>query len=344
MCRFQIRKAFTLIELLVVIAIIAILIAMLVPAVQKVRESANRTTCSNNMKQLVMACHTHEDAVKRLPPTVMHGSFVSGIDDFNQNFGPNWAVMILPYIEQTALYASVQDSVQSYVKTGNAAWRSVRGAKIPVLLCPSDLGAETPASVAGGGWARGNYGANAGPGMHWAGGPVGVAIVKNGKWVDNNPHDFASEYYPSWTSGWAGGGPMVVNGNSKLKGIRDGTSTTILIDELRIGWNANDIRGTWAMGQCGASISAGNGRNDTPTPNISLSGWDDIQNCQDKPAIGMGCCGCNSWQVTAKSRHAQGVVVGFADGSVRFINDSVSQRTWFLLHSRDDGQVLGKDY
>ena len=144
--------------------------------------------------------------------------------------------------------------------------------------------------------------------------------------------------------GWAGGGPLVVNGNSKLKSIPDGTSSTILIDEFRIGWNAADIRGTWAMGQSGASISAGNGRNDTPTPNISLSGWDDVQNCQDNPKIGMGCCGCNSWQVTAKSRHPHGVVTGFADGTVRFIDDGVSQRTWFLLHSRDDGQVPGKDY
>ncbi len=338
------RVAFTLIELLVVIAVIAILIAMLVPAVQKVRESAARTTCSNNMRQLTLACHTYQDATKFLPPTVMHGSFVNGIDDFHQNFGPNWAVMILPYIEQGALFSQVQTSVQSYLKSGDATWRSIRGAKIPVLLCPSDTGAEVPASAAGGGWARGNYGANAGPGMHWAGGAVGVAVLKNGKWVDNDPRGFASEYYPSWTSGWAGGGPMVVNGGNKLKSILDGTSSTILIDEFRIGWNASDIRGTWAMGQSGASISAGNGRNDTPTPNISLSGWDDVQDCQDKPAIGMGCCGCNSWQVTAKSRHVNGVVTGFADGSVRYITNNVSQRTWFLLHSRNDGQVLGSDY
>src|SRR5438876_10069432 len=109
-----------------------------------------------------------------MPPTVMHGKFVSNIDDFSQNFGPNWAVMILPYIEQTALYSQVQTSVQSYMNMGDATWRSIRGVKIPILLCPSDIGAEVPANVAGGGWARGNYGANAGPGMHWGGGAVGV--------------------------------------------------------------------------------------------------------------------------------------------------------------------------
>ena len=118
------------------------------------------------------------------------------------------------------------------------------------------------------------------------------------------------------SAGLNGGGAFVVNGGTKVELLQDGTSTTVLFDELRIGWNANDIRGTWAMGQAGASISAGNGRIDTPTPNVSYSGWDDIQGCQDNPNIGMGCCGCNSWQVTAKSKHSNGVNVGFADGSV----------------------------
>jgi hypothetical protein len=165
----------------------------------------------------------------------------------------------------------------------------------------------------GGDWARGNYGGNAGPGMFWGDRTVGVAWKSAIGWTDNDPSKFNYEYYPSWTAGWMGGGPLVVNGGTKLHTLTDGTSTTILIDELRIGWNANDIRGTWALGVAGASISAGNGRIDTPTPNVSYSGWDDIQGCQDNPAIGMGCCGCNSWQVTAKSRHTNGVMTGFCD-------------------------------
>jgi hypothetical protein len=132
---------------------------------------------------------------------------------------------------------------------------------------------------------------------------------------------------------------MVANGGTTVQGMLDGSSNTILIDELRIGWNDQDLRGTWAMGQSGASLSCGNGRIDTPTPNVSLSGYDDVQNCQDNPAIGMGCCGCNSWQVSAKSKHTGGVVTGYSDASVRFISNSVSERTWFLMHSRDDGQT-----
>ena len=339
------RVGFTLIELLVVIAIIAILIGLLLPAVQKVREAAARMKCGNNMKQICLACHAYQDTYQKLPPSTLMHPNVGNIDDYNQNFGPNWAVLILPYIEQGNMFQQVATSVSSYPINGDANWRGIRGNMVKTYLCPSDVGQETPAAAAGGNWARGNYGANEGPGMRWnQSGGVGVANNSGGIWHDNNPNGFAQEYYPSWSNGWSGGGALVVNGGTALHTLQDGTSNTILFDELRIGWNANDIRGTWAMGMAGASISAGNGRIDTPTPNVSLSGWDDIQGCQDNPAIGMGCCGCNSWQVTAKSKHTGGVQVGLADGSVKFVANSVSQQTWFLLHSRNDGQVLGGNF
>lgn len=181
--------------------------------------------------------------------------------------------------------------------------------------------------------------------MFWEGGSVGMAVRNGGVWADASPSFNPVEYYPAYLTGFSGGGVMGVNSKTTLVGITDGTSNTILIDEMRIGPSANDIRGTWAMGQTGASISAGNGRIDTPTPNVSLSGYDDIQGADDRPDIGMGACGgCGSWQVTAKSRHTGGVMTGMADGSVRFISNSVSQRSWWLLHSRNDGQVLGNDY
>lgn len=339
------RIGFTLIELLVVIAIIAILVGLLLPAVQKVREAAARASCMNNSKQLALACHNFADANQTLlPPTVIMNASVGDISDFNQPFGPNWAVLILPYIEQTALYDQVAQTIPAYVTSNNQTWRNISANKIKTFLCPSDAGGDMPSNAAGRQWARGNYGANAGPGMQWNGGAVGTAVNVGGRWGDNNPRNFAAEYYPSWTAGWNGAGPMVVNSGTKLNTLEDGTANTILIDELRIGWNEFDIRGSWALGMAGASISAGNGRIDTPTPNVSYSGWDDIQQCQDNPAIGMGCCGCNSWQVTAKSRHGTGVVTSMADGSVRFIANSVSQQTWFKLHSRNDGQTLSNDW
>jgi prepilin-type N-terminal cleavage/methylation domain-containing protein len=333
------HRGFTLVELLVVIAIIGVLVALLLPAVQAAREAARRTQCTNHMKQMSIAAHNHHDTLQKMPALVLASPQVNDISNYDEPFGPNWAVLILPYMEQNNLYEQVAGSVTNYLTDGNTNWRSIRGTSIKTFRCPSDT-ATGPCSRAGGNWARGNYGANAGPGMFWGGGGVGVAVKNGSIWQDNNPNNFTSDHYPPYTAGWSGGGPLVVNGGNTLASITDGTSSTILFDELRIGWNTEDIRGTWAMGMTGASISAGNGRIDTPTPNVSLSGWDDIQGCQDNPKINMGCCGCNSWQVTAKSRHPAGVVVGFSDGHVQFVSNNVTQRVWFLLHSRNDGQVV----
>src|ERR1043166_10172194 len=100
MCKLQ-RKGFTLIELLVVIAIIAILIALLVPAVQKVREAAARTQCTNNLKQLGIAFHNYHDVNKKFPPGQLSriGNLASVATDQRV-----WMHFILPYIEQQALY------------------------------------------------------------------------------------------------------------------------------------------------------------------------------------------------------------------------------------------------
>src|SRR5882724_2776762 len=100
-------SGFTLIELLVVIAIIAILIGLLLVAVQRVRESANRMTCTNNLKQIGLALHAHHDANGRFPAAVLmpYANAESEFQNSGHNpFGPNWVVFLLPYIEQQALY------------------------------------------------------------------------------------------------------------------------------------------------------------------------------------------------------------------------------------------------
>jgi prepilin-type N-terminal cleavage/methylation domain-containing protein/prepilin-type processing-associated H-X9-DG protein len=120
------RHAFTLIELLVVIAILALLIGLLLPAVQKVREAAARVQCQNNLKQIGLACHAYHDARKSFPP-----GYLATASYPSSSPGWGWAAFLLPYIEQDNLYRQLNLTMpvesQSAIRT-----------MVPVYLCPSD--------------------------------------------------------------------------------------------------------------------------------------------------------------------------------------------------------------
>ncbi len=126
------RAAFTLIELLVVIAIIAILIALLVPAVQKVRAAAARTQCTNNLKQIGLACHNYQNSVKILP-----AGWVTGINGAPApSPGWSWSLLILPYIDQGPLFTSINADILT--PGGPPATNATLQSPVPAYVCPAD--------------------------------------------------------------------------------------------------------------------------------------------------------------------------------------------------------------
>ena len=352
------RSAFTLIELLVVIAIIAILIGLLLPAVQKVREAAARTQCQNNCKQIGLALHNYESAYNKFPAGTSIPWWKGVIDkddfmDYTLPFGPNWAVTILPFIEQGALYA--QSKAENYPgvtvvqgtppTTADQTWRSIRGVEVKTYKCPSDANngqhyIDPSAGPAEKDWARGNYGVTAG----WE----DFDHVANGGTKTTTSAGVMK--------GFASSPVFSANYGSTIAGISDGTSNTIAVAELRAGKMPNDPRGVWALGFPASSI-VNAGRNATnPTPNNRLGDdgktGDEIQNGPGVwyagigTADGLGCVKKGSLMTSGMSRslHTGGVNVCLADGSVRFLKNSIDEQTWCFLIGKADGQIIAGDY
>ena len=368
------RTGFTIVELLVVIAIIGILVALLLPAVQAARESARRMQCGNNLKQLALAALNYADTFGAFPPASSWPRLDPPTPPSNMgrpgaiDFERNWILLILPFMEQQTIH----DSFDFSKPIPDPANATPRGTRIPTLLCPSDRfnrdvfnGTKSSGTtVYGDGWERNNYGANGGLGYF-----SDVAHCTNTFPPCTGRPQF-------WKRPWVQG-VMGPNITTRLTDIRDGTSHTFLILEIRSGVKEFDIRGVWAMPGAGPSAVGGHGTKwaNVRGPNQGGDGGDDIPSCQAvKDAVGgaanlarmgMGCYQTTddrdpNRQAAARSLHVDGIQVAMCDGSVQYIEDFIDVNTqwssikgdspvdwvpsvWDRLNLSTDGFPVGAD-
>jgi prepilin-type N-terminal cleavage/methylation domain-containing protein/prepilin-type processing-associated H-X9-DG protein len=363
-CRQQRCRGFTLVELLVVIAIIGILVALLLPAIQAARESARRSQCTSNLKNVALALHSYHDAKKEFPAAIRYpaGTNYSPLTDTRLFW--NWAIDTLPYLEEAALADSFQiDPLKRlYDPTSSAADvnSDERGVELGVMLCPSDEGKNNRFQGSGGNWARGNYGYNAF--QFWPNSSIWKTFY-------SDPAIKEVYNYNIGVGGFDDGDQRQVLNFAK---ITDGSTKTIMLAEMRVGLSGRDRRGVWAMGMCGSNLHcrhAGYPINDCGGYN------DDIYKSADIIAdVGLApllaeCMGIDhtvdaSGQSTVRSRHPGGANVAMADASVHFLGDFIDQgdigtiaaliekdqtdpalfRTWQRLNLSRDGYSVDGTY
>lgn len=361
------RKAFTLVELLVVIAIIGILVALLLPAVQSVREAARRTECLNNIRQLVLATQNYEAATRKLPPGWVE-LFLdirnAGEPDMDNRYG--WATMILPYIEGDTLYRryEVRDEYwNNSIPTGGTLDDVDDDAHTVLSLytCPSDPMADINPNWPDLNLAKMNYGANA-----------GVLIL--------NPD---IEYDDSTTSTFGSGelndgqGGYCCNSKVRDRDITDGRSNTILFGErggidpfasdpmnpveratmpnllVRIGVPNIDSIASAPLGSPLAGIG-GDGSSQVSQgfffdafvlANID-SGYSagDIAPEDYRPNANtdLDADGLNAYTLGYTSAHPGGLNVAFADGSATYVDNFIEDDIFVFLLQRNDGNVIDK--
>ena len=357
--RHDSRAGFTLVELLVVIAIIATLIGLLLPAVQSAREAAQRSSCSNNVRQIALGALNYESAQQRYPSSGEGVNFSNGADCLNVN---SFFVQVLPYIEEAAI-ASKWNMKQPYWSPNNV---SMATAQIKAFMCPSNgISQESFGGVAstGGNFGRTDY-------MPVAYTDLAPVTGIRGKRVGTTRNNFKE-------------GLLSYNQRTRVASASDGTSKTVIFweDAGRESQHVGKRSVTPAVGSMewvrvrgGQTQVIASGDADFPTPNATdmpqsktvPNRWADpdcasgvsgppneetgtrtqpiLNNNKNPPGGPSTCtwptnnCGPNDEPFSA---HAAGLVAaGLGDGSVRFFSDTIDVQTVRQLSDPSDGEVM----